>query len=117
MLPRQNGATLAEIMDKMGRQKHTARGFMVSAIKKAGHQSYALAKVEQVSYEEPQSFGQLLQHFKRWRIPAFDQAQEVNGDPYQFGELFLRQLLLLANRQRPLSELLSEGWNGWHRRT
>jgi hypothetical protein len=37
MLQRKNGATLAEIMDKMGWQKHTVRGFMAGAVKKAGY--------------------------------------------------------------------------------
>jgi hypothetical protein len=37
MLQRKNGATLAEIMQKMGWQKHTVRGFMAGAMKKAGH--------------------------------------------------------------------------------
>jgi len=37
MLQRKNGATLAEIMDKMGWLKHTVRGFMAGAMKKAGH--------------------------------------------------------------------------------
>jgi hypothetical protein len=37
MLQRKNGATLAEIMDKMGWQRHTVRGFMAGAMKKAGH--------------------------------------------------------------------------------
>jgi hypothetical protein len=37
LLQRKNGATLAEIMDKMGWQKHTVRGFMAGAMKKAGH--------------------------------------------------------------------------------
>jgi hypothetical protein len=37
MLQRKNGATLAEIMEKMGRQKHTVRGFMAGAMKKAGY--------------------------------------------------------------------------------
>jgi hypothetical protein len=37
MLQRKNGATLAEIMDKMGWQKHTVRGFMAGALKKAGY--------------------------------------------------------------------------------
>jgi hypothetical protein len=37
MLQRKNGATLAEIMDKMGWQKHTVRGFMAGAMKKAGY--------------------------------------------------------------------------------
>ncbi|MGD0870245.1 MAG: DUF3489 domain-containing protein [Bryobacteraceae bacterium] len=36
MLQRKNGATLAEIMDKMGWLKHTVRGFMAGAMKKAG---------------------------------------------------------------------------------
>ena len=36
MLQRNNGATLAEIMDKMGWLKHTVRGFMAGAMKKAG---------------------------------------------------------------------------------
>ena len=37
MLQRKNGATLAEIMSKMGWQKHTVRGFMAGAMKKAGY--------------------------------------------------------------------------------
>jgi hypothetical protein len=37
MLQRKNGATLSEIMDQMGWQKHTVRGFMAGAMKKAGH--------------------------------------------------------------------------------
>jgi hypothetical protein len=37
MLQRKNGATLAEIMDKMGWRKHTVRGFMAGAMKKAGY--------------------------------------------------------------------------------
>jgi hypothetical protein len=37
MLQRKNGATLAEIMAKMGWQKHTVRGFMAGAMKKAGY--------------------------------------------------------------------------------
>ena len=37
MLQRKNGATLSEIMDKMGWQRHTVRGFMASAMKKAGY--------------------------------------------------------------------------------
>jgi hypothetical protein len=37
MLQRKNGATLAEIMDQMGWQKHTVRGFMAGAMKKAGY--------------------------------------------------------------------------------
>ena len=37
LLHRKNGATLAEIMDKMGWQKHTVRGFMAGAMKKAGY--------------------------------------------------------------------------------
>ena len=36
MLQRKNGATLAEIMKTMGWQKHTVRGFMAGAMKKAG---------------------------------------------------------------------------------
>ena len=36
MLQRKNGATLAEIMEKMVWQKHTVRGFMAGAMKKAG---------------------------------------------------------------------------------
>jgi hypothetical protein len=38
LLQRKGGATLAEIMDKMGWQKHTVRGFMAGAMKKAGYQ-------------------------------------------------------------------------------
>ena len=37
MLQRKNGATLQEIMEKMGWQRHTVRGFMAGAMKKAGH--------------------------------------------------------------------------------
>jgi hypothetical protein len=37
MLRRKNGASLAEIMEKMGWQKHTVRGFMAGAMKKAGY--------------------------------------------------------------------------------
>jgi len=36
MLQRKNGATLSEIMKTMGWQKHTVRGFMAGAMKKAG---------------------------------------------------------------------------------
>ena len=37
MLQRRNGATLAEIMDRMSWQLHTVRGFMAGAMKKAGY--------------------------------------------------------------------------------
>ena len=37
LLQRKNGATLVEIMEGMGWQKHTVRGFMAGAMKKAGH--------------------------------------------------------------------------------
>ena len=37
MLQRKNGATIGEIMDKMGWLKHTVRGFMAGAMKKAGY--------------------------------------------------------------------------------
>ena len=37
MLQRKNGATLAEIMEKMAWQKHTVRGFMAGAMRKAGY--------------------------------------------------------------------------------
>ena len=37
MLQRKNGATIDEIMEKMGWQKHTVRGFMAGAMKKAGY--------------------------------------------------------------------------------
>jgi hypothetical protein len=37
MLQREGGATLIEIMEKMGWQKHTVRGFMAGAMKKAGY--------------------------------------------------------------------------------
>ena len=37
MLQRKNGATLEEIMSKMAWQKHTVRGFMAGAMKKAGY--------------------------------------------------------------------------------
>jgi len=37
LLQRPSGATLEEIMSQMGWQKHTVRGFMAGAMKKAGH--------------------------------------------------------------------------------
>jgi hypothetical protein len=37
MLQRRNGATLPEIMQSMGWQRHTVRGFMAGAMKKAGY--------------------------------------------------------------------------------
>ena len=37
MIGRAKGATLTEIMQKMGWQKHTVRGFMAGAMKKAGY--------------------------------------------------------------------------------
>ena len=37
MLQRKGGATLPELMSKMGWQKHTVRGFMAGAMKKAGY--------------------------------------------------------------------------------
>ena len=37
MLQRKNGATLTEIMSQMGWQRHTVRGFMAGAMKKAGY--------------------------------------------------------------------------------
>jgi hypothetical protein len=37
MLQRRNGATLPEIMEKMGWQKHTVRGFIAGAMKKVGY--------------------------------------------------------------------------------
>jgi hypothetical protein len=37
LLQRKNGATLAEIMEKMSWLKHTVRGFMAGAMKKAGY--------------------------------------------------------------------------------
>jgi hypothetical protein len=36
LLQRAKGATISEIMDKMGWQRHTVRGFMAGAMKKAG---------------------------------------------------------------------------------
>lgn len=37
MLQRKNGASLVEIMEKMGWQRYTVRGFMAGAMKKAGY--------------------------------------------------------------------------------
>jgi DNA-binding CsgD family transcriptional regulator len=37
MLQRKNGATLNEIAEKMKWQRHTVRGFIAGAMKKAGH--------------------------------------------------------------------------------
>jgi hypothetical protein len=38
LLQRKNGATITEIMEKMGWQKHTVRGFMAGAMKKAAYE-------------------------------------------------------------------------------
>ena len=38
MMKRKNGATLVEIMDKMGYQAHTVRGMVAGSLKKAGFQ-------------------------------------------------------------------------------
>jgi hypothetical protein len=38
MLQRKNGATISEIMEKMGWQRHTVRGFMAGALKGAGYE-------------------------------------------------------------------------------
>jgi hypothetical protein len=37
MLQRKNGATITEIMETMGWQRHTVRGFMAGAMKQAGY--------------------------------------------------------------------------------
>jgi hypothetical protein len=37
LLQRKNGATLSEIMERMGWLRHTVRGFMAGAMKKAGY--------------------------------------------------------------------------------
>ena len=37
MLQRKKGATLVEIMETMGWQRHTVRGFVAGALKKAGY--------------------------------------------------------------------------------
>ena len=48
MLQRKNGATLAEIVEKMDWQRHTVRGLMAGALKKAGYtiESFKSAKGE-----------------------------------------------------------------------
>jgi hypothetical protein len=38
MLQRKNGATISEIMEKMGWQRHTVRGFMAGTMRKAGYE-------------------------------------------------------------------------------
>jgi hypothetical protein len=38
LLQRKNGATITEIMDKMGWQRHTVRGFMAGTMRKAGYE-------------------------------------------------------------------------------
>jgi hypothetical protein len=38
MLQRKNGATVSEIMQKMSWQRHTVRGFMAGAMRKAGYE-------------------------------------------------------------------------------
>ena len=37
LLRRKNGATLSEIMERMNWQRHSVRGFMAGAMKKAGY--------------------------------------------------------------------------------
>jgi hypothetical protein len=37
MLQRDSGATITEVMESMGWQRHTVRGFMAGAMKKAGY--------------------------------------------------------------------------------
>jgi hypothetical protein len=37
MLQRNNGATITEIMKRMGWLRHTVRGFMAGSMKKAGY--------------------------------------------------------------------------------
>jgi len=37
MLRRKNGATITEIVENTGWQKHTVRGFMAGVLKKAGY--------------------------------------------------------------------------------
>ena len=37
LLQRKSGVSVEEIMDKMGWQRHTVRGFMAGAMKKAGY--------------------------------------------------------------------------------
>ena len=37
LLQRKNGATISEIMERMGWLRHTVRGFMAGAMKKAGY--------------------------------------------------------------------------------
>src|ERR1039457_877892 len=37
LLRRPEGASITELMEKMGWQRHTVRGFMAGAMKKAGH--------------------------------------------------------------------------------
>ena len=37
MMQRKSGVTISEVMEKMGWQKHTVRGFMAGAMKKAGY--------------------------------------------------------------------------------
>jgi hypothetical protein len=48
LLSRAKGVTLADLMETMGWQKHTVRGFMAGAMKKAGHsiESFKTAKGE-----------------------------------------------------------------------
>src|ERR1700704_6289715 len=52
MLQRKNGATLAEIMDKMGWLRHTVRGFMAGAMKKARYNVESF-KPEGVRFSSP----------------------------------------------------------------
>jgi predicted transcriptional regulator len=37
MMQRKGGVTISEVMEKMGWQKHTVRGFVAGALKKAGY--------------------------------------------------------------------------------
>ena len=67
------------------------------------------AEVKQVAHWHVQLEADPLQHIKAGRIdPALDQAEEIDADADEFGELFLRQLSGQPDRPEPTPELSPE---------
>ena len=54
MMRGKNGATIEEIMEAMGWQRHTVRGFVAGAMKKAGYQVESLQARGRLAHLSPQ---------------------------------------------------------------
>lgn len=55
-----------------------------------------LGKLEERLHRHPEALSHLLQGLEGRSVDAaLDQAEEVNGDPHEFGEALLRELALL----------------------